>query len=62
MPYLALIDRRFDFAAPKRRIVFLTLTYNMLAKKHSDLLELGFLTVVLVVGKLRLSSVIYSRV
>ena len=33
-----------DFAATKRRFAFLGLAYNMFVNKHSDLLELGFLT------------------
>ena len=35
---------RFDFSATKRRLAVLGLTSNMFVNKHSDFLELGFLT------------------
>ena len=38
---------RLDFVATKRRFAVLGLTSNMLVNKHSDLLELGFLLVLM---------------
>ena len=49
---------RFNFSDPTRRIAVLFLTSNKLVNKSSDFLELGFLAVVWVIGKLGLSSVI----
>ena len=46
-----------DLSDTKRRFSVLGLTSNMLVNKHSDLLALGFLTSVDVIGTLGLSSV-----
>ena len=51
-----------DFSAPTRRFSVLFLTSNMLVKRHSDFLVLGFLTGVDVIGTLVLSSVTPSGV
>ena len=48
---------RLAFVAPTRRFAVLFLTYNMLVKRHSDFLLLGFLTGVDVKGRIGLSSV-----
>ena len=45
---------RLDFAATKRRLNVVGLTSNMFVNKHIDLLALGFLTGVDVIGKLGL--------
>ena len=57
-----LMALRFDFSVPTRRFDVFFLTSNMLVKRHSDFLALYFLTVVWVIGKLGLSSVISSGV
>ena len=56
------MDLRLYFAAPIRRFAVFGLTSNMLANKHSDLLVLGFLTGVDVIGTLGLLSVTSSGV
>ena len=38
------MDLRLDFAATKRLLAVVGLTYNMFVNKHSDFLALGFLT------------------
>ena len=48
---------RLDFSAPTQSFAVFGLTSNMLVKRHSDFLALGFLTIVDVIGKLGLSSV-----
>ena len=52
-----LMDLRLDFAAPIQRFDVFFLTLNMLVKRHSDFLALGFMTGVDVIGTLGLSSV-----
>ena len=52
----------FYFAAPTRRFSVFCLTSNMLLKRNSDFLTLGFLTVVCVIIKLGLLSVTSSVV
>ena len=56
------MDLHFDFAYSTRRKVALFLTSNMLVNKHSDLLAVDFLTILLVILKLGLTSVTYSGV
>ena len=56
------LDLRLDFAAPTRRFSVLFLTFNMMVKRHSDFLALGFLTGVDVIVTLELSSVTSSGV
>ena len=56
------MDLSFYFAAPTRRFAVFGLTPNMLVKIHSDLLALGFLTDVVVIGTLGLLCVSSSRV
>ena len=51
-PYL--IALRFDLAAPTRRVAVYFFTYNMLVKRHSDLIALGFLTGIDVMGDMGL--------
>ena len=58
MPHEPLMSLRSDFSAPTRQKVVLFLTSNMLMNKRSYFPELGFLTVVWVMGKLGLSSVV----
>ena len=53
---------RFDFLAQIRRFAVFFLTSNMLVKRHSDLIALGLLTGVDVVGTQVLLSVTPSRV
>ena len=48
---------RLDFAATKRRFTVFGLTSNMFVNKHRDLLALGFLNGVDIIGTLRLLSV-----
>ena len=55
--FYSLIALRFDLAALTRRIAFFLFTYNMLLKIHSDILALGFLTGVGVMGYMGLLSV-----
>ena len=62
MPHTDLMYISFYFAASTRQILLLFLKSNMLVNKCSDFLELGFLIFVWVIGKLGLSSVIYSGV
>ena len=52
-----LIDLRLDLAAPTWRVAVLFFTYNMLVKRHSDFLAIGFLTGVDVMGYTGLSLV-----
>ena len=52
----ALIALCFDLAAPTRRIAVLFFISNMLVKRHSDFLELGFLSVGGSMGDLGLLS------
>ena len=52
----------FYFVAPTLCIAVLFLTSNMLVNKLIDFIALGLLTVVWVVGKLGVSSVIYPGV
>ena len=47
----------FEFCSHKTTFSVLGLIFNMLVNKHSDLLALGFLTGVDVIGTLGLSSV-----
>ena len=56
----ALIALRFDLAAPTRPIAFLFFASNMLVKRHSYFLALGFLTGVGVMGNMGLLLVIPS--
>ena len=49
----------FYFASTTLRFAVFVLTSDMLVNKHSDFLALGFLTVVTVLRKLRLTSVIF---
>ena len=56
------LDLRLDFAAPTRRFSVLFLTFNMMVKRQSDFLALGFLTAVDVIVTLELSSVTSSGV
>ena len=56
----ALMALRFDFEQPTQQIAVIFLTFNMLVKRYSDFPAFGLLTVVWVIGKLGLSSVIYS--
>ena len=53
---------RFDFANTIRRFAVFGLTSNMLVNRHSDFLELGFLTGVYGIRTLGLLSVTPSRV
>ena len=50
-----LIDLHFDLEYLNRRVAVFFFTSNMLAKRHSDLLALGFLTGVDFMGNMRIS-------
>ena len=56
------MDLRFDFVATIRRFSVFGLASNMLVKRHSDFLALGFLTGVDVIRKLGMLSVTTSGV
>ena len=55
--FLALIVLCFNLAAPTQRIEVLFFTYNMVVKRHSDFIALGFLNGVGVMEDLGLLSV-----
>ena len=57
-----LIDLYFNLSAPNQQMAVLFFTSNMLVKRHSDFLSLGFLTGVGVMVDLGLLLVDYSGV
>ena len=53
----ALIFMCFDLSAPTQRTAVLFFTYNMVVKRHSTFIALGFLSVVGFMGYMLLVSV-----